>query len=126
MRVSGLLGVLVWRYDEQRAHSLAGKVYGAVVVAVVAVSVVSYLYVSDTSLNQEMGRKEGMVSARAFVMGHFINDDARALIRSFLAASATVCAAAKRSLGLEATQVMPSLLASCLSSCATLNRSSGK
>lgn len=47
-------------------------------------------------------------------MGHFINDDARALIRSFLAASATVCAAAKRSLGLEATQVMPSLLASCL------------
>ena len=56
-----------------------------------------------------------MVSAKAFVMGHFINDDARALIRSFLAASATVCAAAKRSLGLEATQVMPSLLASCLS-----------
>lgn len=102
MRVSGLLGVLVWRYDEQRAHSLAGKVYRSVV-AVAAVSVVSYMYVSDTSLNQEMGQKRGMVSARAFVMGHFINDDARALIRSFLAASVTVCAAAKRSLGLEAT-----------------------
>jgi hypothetical protein len=32
----------------------------------------------------------------------FIHDDARALIRSFLAASVTVCAAAKRFLGLEA------------------------
>jgi hypothetical protein len=66
-----------------------------------------------------------MVSAKAFVMGYFIHD-AWALIRSFLAASATVCAAAKRLMGLEATQVMPSQLASCLVSCATLNRSIGK
>lgn len=71
MRVSGLLGVLVWRYDEQRAHSLAGKVYGAVVVAVAAVSVVLYLYVSDTSLNQEMGRKRGNGFSQGIRHGSF-------------------------------------------------------
>lgn len=70
MRVSGLLGVLVWRYDEQRAHSLAGKVYGSVV-AVAAVSVVSYLYVSDTSLNQEMGQKRGNGFSQGIRHGSF-------------------------------------------------------
>jgi hypothetical protein len=53
-------------------------------------------------LSQETGEKKGNGFSQGIRHVSFKHDDARALIRSFLAASVTVCAAAKRLLGVEA------------------------